>query len=252
MASKQPSETTAAEAAYAKAAEAVTAPALAPVAEAAKVEAKAEAAPEAIKPAAKKAEKKPVARKAAKPARPVKAAAKPVANKKTTSVAAPVTVKARKTISKDKTMTAKKTNTNTDFAQGFQTVVADAQAKAKEAFDKGSAQFSEAGQFAKGNVEALVESGKILAAGLQQIASGATAEAKTAFETMTADVKELSTAKTPADFLRLHSDIMRRNFDAMVAYGSKNSETMMKLASDSLAPISTRVNLAVEKVRKAA
>ena len=42
-----------------------------------------------------------------------------------------------------------------EFTEGFQKVAADAQDKAKKAFEKGSALFGEYGEFAKGNLEAL-------------------------------------------------------------------------------------------------
>ena len=41
-------------------------------------------------------------------------------------------------------------------------------------------------------------------------------------------------------------------FDAAVAASSKNSEAMLKLANEAFQPISTRVSLAVEKIKKAA
>jgi hypothetical protein len=45
---------------------------------------------------------------------------------------------------------------------------------------------------------------------------------------------------------------MRRNFDALVATSSKNTEAVIKLANDSFAPLSGRVNLAAEKLAKVA
>jgi phasin family protein len=135
------------------------------------------------------------------------------------------------------------------FGSNFQDVIAEAQGKAKEAFDKSSTVLGDAGEFARGNAEALVESGKILASGLQDMGSSLAAEGRSAFETMTADLKELAAAKTPADFLRIQSELVRKSFDGAVAYGSKNSEAVLKLASEAFAPISGRVSLAVEKAR---
>ena len=135
---------------------------------------------------------------------------------------------------------------------GFQDVIAEAQDKAKEAFEKSSTMFSEAGEFARGNAEAIVESSKLLASGLQDLGSSFAAEGRSAFETMTADLKELAAAKTPADFLKIQSELIRKSFDGAVAYGSKNSEAVLKLATDAFAPISGRVSLAVEKARTTA
>lgn len=181
---------------------------------------------------------------------------KPAAKKRVATKAKPAAVKAAKpakapTISqlKDKIMATKKTP---DFTEGFKTVVAEAQTKAQEAFEKSSAAFGEAGEFAKGNVEALVESTRILGTGLKDMGEEFVQEAKSAYETLTADARELAAVKSPVDFFKLQAEIMRRSFDAAVAQGSKNTEAMMKLANDSFAPISGRISLAVEKVKKAA
>jgi len=134
----------------------------------------------------------------------------------------------------------------------FQDAVTEAQAKAKAAFEKSSGLFGELGDFTKGNVEAVVESGKILAEGLQGIGSELVAEGRTSFATMTGDIKELAAVKSPTDFFKLQGDILRKNFDTAVAYGSKNSETFLKLFSDVAAPISGRVSVAMEKARHVA
>lgn len=150
---------------------------------------------------------------------------------------------------KDTIMTTTKT---TDFTAMFSGVVTEAQEMAKAALEKSTAAIGEYGDFAKGNVEAVVESGKIMAAGVKDLGETLVADGESAFETMTADAKELAAVKSPADFFKLQGDLMRRNFDAAVAYGSKQSEAMLKLASDSVAPISGRVSIAVVKIKKAA
>lgn len=246
----------AAEKAYAAAAEAVAESKPAePVVEAKPAKApKAKVAPAAKKaPAAKAAApaKKVVAAKPKKPAKPQpkKAATKPAA-KKIVKPAAKVAVKLP-TLTKLKDTIMAKTTTE-DFTAKVKETVADMQERAKAAYDKGTALFGEANEFTKGNVEALVESGKILAAGLQEMGKGYVAEGKTAFETVQADVKELAAIKSPADFFKLQGEILRRNFDAAMASGSKHSEAAVKLANDAFAPISTRVSLAIEKVKQAA
>lgn len=187
-------------------------------------------------PAAKIIAKKPAAKKVAakKISKPIKAAAK----------LAPASFK--------DTIMAKTQNLTEDFTAKIQDAVADAQDRAKAVFEKGNEFASEYGEFAKGNVEALVKSTKILAAGLQDMGKGYVAEGKSAIETMTADVKELAAVKSPADFFKLQGELLRRNFDAAVAAGSKNSEKVVKLANEAFAPIQGRVSLAIEKVKKAA
>lgn len=241
----------AAEKAYAAAA------AAAPVKAEAKAEVKAEpakaVAAKKAAPAAKKAPAKAAAKKT--PAKPV-AAKKAAAPKKAPikQAAAPKAAKPAATPAlsfKDTIMTKTKT-TAEDFTAKVQETVAEAQERAKAAFEKSQALFGDAGEFTKGNVEALVESGKVLAAGMQDLGKDYVAEAKTAFETVQADIKDLAAVKTPADFFKLQGEILRRNFDAAVASGSKHSEKVVKVAGEAFAPIQNRVSLAIEKVKQAA
>lgn len=139
-----------------------------------------------------------------------------------------------------------------DFAAPFQTAFSDLQEKAKAAYEKGQSALGDYSEFTKGNVEALVESGKILAAGLQELTSAYVSEGRSTFETLTAEVKELAAAKSPTDFLKLQNDIAKKHFDGAVAAASKHSEALVKLANEAAQPISNRVTLAVEKVKTAA
>jgi phasin family protein len=150
---------------------------------------------------------------------------------------------------KEKIMATAKTP---DFTKPVTDVVAEIQTKAKAAYEKGTETFAEATEFAKGNVEALVESGKIYAAGVQDLGKGYVEEAKSAYETLTADLKEIAAIKSPTELFQLQGKIARRNFDALVATSSKNTEAFVKLANESFAPISGRVNLAAEKLAKVA
>ena len=243
----------AAEKAYAAAAETVkSAPIAAPalIVTPAPIAAKAVAAPKAA-PAKKAA---PAIKKVAavKKAAPKKITAKKIIKAKAASKKA-ISVIKLPTISKikDKFMATTKTQTE-DFAARIKDSVADAQERAKVAYEKSTVMFGDVTEFSKGNVEALVESTKILAAGLQDMGKTYVAESKTALEALTADVKELAAVKSPTDFFKLQGEILRRSFDAAVATGSKNSETLVKLAGDAFAPLSTRVSLAIEKVKQAA
>lgn len=215
-----------------------------------KAKAPAKAAPakpvKAVKPLV--TAKKAVARKPAAPKLPVavkKAAPKqaaPTAPKfKTTTTSKPAF--------KEPSMTTKTTK---DYTATIKTAAAEVQAKAKLALAKGSEVLGEVGEFAKGNVEALKTSGKILGTGLQDLGKTYVAEGKSAYATVTGDVKELKAVKTPTDFVRLQTSILRRNFDHAFDFGGKNSEAVIKLATEAFAPISARASLAVAKVKKAA
>lgn len=212
-----------------------------------------EAVPKAAVKAAKpvKAVKKASAKVAkSKPARkkPVKKTSKPVAA--AAKVATPAS-KPKPSITelKDKIMATAK---STDFSKTVTDAVSEFQRRAKEAYDKSAEMSVEATEFAKGNVEALVESGKILAAGVQDLGKTYADDAKSAYETVTADFKEFAAVKSPTEFFQLQTKLLRRNFETLVAYSSKNTEAVVKLANESIAPISSRVNVAAEKLAKAA
>ncbi|MBV1690563.1 TIGR01841 family phasin [Novosphingobium sp. G106] len=139
-----------------------------------------------------------------------------------------------------------------DVTASIKDTVNGAQEKAKEAFAKTTAAATEATEFAKGNVEAFVESGKILASGLQELGNKFVADSKSAFETATTDVKALSAVKSPTEFFKFQTDLLRRNFDTAVAYSTKTGEAMVKLSGDVIKPLSGRVSLALDKVKAAA
>ena len=140
----------------------------------------------------------------------------------------------------------------TEITEKFQTAMKDATDKAKAAFEKSQASLGEMGAFTKGNMEAMVESTKIFAAGLQALSKGYMTESKSAFETLTAEMKELAAVKSPTELMEKQSALLRKQFDAAVAVTSKNSEAMLKLANEAFQPISSRVSIAVEKIKHAA
>lgn len=140
----------------------------------------------------------------------------------------------------------------TEMTETIQTAMKEAAEKAKAALEKSQAALGDMGAFTKGNVEAVVESSKILATGLQEMTKSYAAETKTVVETMQAEIKELAAVKSPAEFFEKQNAMMRKQFDAAMAATSKNSEAMLKLASEAFQPISNRVSLAVEKIKQAA
>lgn len=234
------------------------------------VEADAPKAKAAAKPAAKKAparKKAPAKKVAAKPAAP-KAAPKPAAKapvKKATAkkpaakkpapkpakpqAAAPKKPTATVTQLKEKIMATAKT---TDFTKTATDMAAEMQDKMKAAYEKSGEFAGEMGEFAKGNVEAVVESGKIFFSGVQDMSKSDLEATKSAMSTVTEDVKKMAAAKSPTELMNMQSELMRRNFDALIAFGSSRTENLVKLYNDAFAPISTRVSVAAEKVSKAA
>lgn len=242
----------AAEKAYAEAAakvvEAPKATGKAPVVKAAAKK----AAPAKKVAAAKKVAVKKVAAKQAAPKKaaaakkpaPAKAAA-PVA-KAAAVLATPVT-----TITKLKD-TIMATAKNTDFTATAKTVAADVQTRVKGAYAKTAEVAAEVTEFNKANVDAVVESGKIFFAGAQELVKDNVETGKTVIETVTADAKKLMEVKSPTELMQMQGELARRNFDAIVSFGSKRTEAWVKLYNEAFAPISNRVSIATEKLTKAA
>ncbi|MCK0098620.1 phasin family protein [Qipengyuania sp. S6317L1] len=207
-------------------------------------------------PAARKTAAKPAAKKiAAKKTAVKKAPAKKQVAKKTPAKAAAKTAASTNPVSKLKDTimaTAEKNDFTADLTSKAKELAADAQTRVKGAYGKASELASEAGEFNKANVEAVVESGKIFFAGAQEIVKSDVETGKAVIETVTADAKKVASVKSPTDLFELQGEITRRNFDAAVAFGSKRTEALVKLYNDAFAPISNRVSVATERAQKAA
>lgn len=193
---------------------------------------------------------KPVQKKAAKPAvkkvAPKKAAAKTIAPK---TKAAPKPVAAATKGLKTMNDTVKK------FAEDAKTraeaLTADFNEKAKDAFAKSSKLAEEAVEFNKANIEALVESGKIAAKGIETLGQEGVTFARKSFEDTTAALKGYTAVKSPTEFFKLYAENSKKAFDAAVAQTSKTSELVVKLTNDSFAPISNRVSVISSKMKAA-
>ena len=133
-----------------------------------------------------------------------------------------------------------------------QSLTADVQGKAKAAYAKGSAVAGEIGTMTKGNVDAVVASGKILGAGLKELGEESVAEGKTAASTFMEDFKALAAVKSPKAFFDLQFKLAKRNVETTLALTSKNGKALGKLATEAAAPISIQVKANVAKLRAAA
>lgn len=205
-------------------------------------------APAADKTPTVKAKAAPVQKKAAKPAAK-KAAVKKAAAKTSAPKAAPKPAAAVTKGFKTMNDTVKK------FAEDAKTraeaLTADFNAKAKDAMAKSSKLAEEAVEFNKANIEAVVESGKIAAKGLESLGQEGVAFARKSFEDTTAALKGYTAVKSPTEFFKLYAENSKKAFDAAVAQTSKTSELFVKLTNDSFAPISNRVSVITSKMKAA-
>lgn len=221
-------------------------------------------APPARKPAVAKAA---VAGAKAPAAAPVAAAitvdapkAKPVVTETPapTVKAAPPKAAAQKTIMPPPAIEGTKTmtdfiETGKKFAEDakakFETAYADFNSKAKVGVEKSTKAIEELSDLTKGNVEALVESGKIAAKGMETMGQDAVEYGRKSFEKATASIKSFSTVKTPTEFFQLHSQLLSSSFDEFTKEAAKSSEALIKLASEVAQPLTARVTVVTDKVK---
>ncbi|MGC6400736.1 phasin family protein [Sphingomonas sp. FW199] len=209
----------------------------------------------AVAEAAPKAEPAPAIVAAVQPVEPAKPAAKVVeavskAVDTIAKAAAPVKPALKRTAAKKDTDIM--TTTFETVTEKSQAMFAEMNERAKAAMEKNAKLVEEMNDLAKGNVEAVVESGKIAVKGMETLGQEAVELSRKHFEQATATMKSLASAKSPTEFAKIQSDYFRSLFDTVVAETSKQTEAMLKLAGDAAQPISNRVAVAADKMKIAA
>jgi phasin family protein len=129
---------------------------------------------------------------------------------------------------------------------------ADTQAKVKQGMEKAMRTAEELVAFGQGNVEAMVRSSQIWAAGLQDISKLIAANAQASFDETMSTFKALSSAKSLKDAFELQASLARTTIEKTLAESGKLTDVSMKLTEQTLAPLTARVSLAVEKFTKVA
>jgi phasin family protein len=125
-------------------------------------------------------------------------------------------------------------------------------AQGQAAMEKGKQGLEDYAAFQKGNVEALVESGRIAAKGLETLGQDAAAFAKKSYDHTSETLKAMAAVKSPTELMKLQADYVRASFDALVAQTSRTTEAQLKLAGEIAQPLQNRFALAAEKLKVAA
>jgi phasin family protein len=136
------------------------------------------------------------------------------------------------------------------IAPAVEKATAEMTAKVKDLMEKNMKSMTEMTEFAKGNVEALVESAKAAAAGAETLTAHFVETSKKSVEEAQAAFKTMTAAKTPNELMAAQNEFAKAQFDKAVANMSHFSETWMKLAGDVVQPISSRMAVAAETVKK--
>lgn len=132
------------------------------------------------------------------------------------------------------------------FSAGFE----QSQAKLKEGMEKARKTAEDMVAFGQGNIEALTKSNQIWAAGVKELSQLATASMKASVEETVGVLKSLGGVKSLKEAIDLQSGFARNTLEKTVAETSRLTEASIKLTEEALAPLATRVNLAVEKFTK--
>ena len=135
-------------------------------------------------------------------------------------------------------------------ADKFQDLFAGAGERGQQLVERSQKVAGDMVELTRGNVEALVETGKIAAAGAQTLGQEALARTRENLEQTTQQVRSLSQAGSPTEFFQLQGEIARTQFDRMVAESSRFAESMVKLAGEAFQPLSTRAALNAEKINE--
>ena len=134
-------------------------------------------------------------------------------------------------------------------ADKVQSMFGDVNERAKSAVEKTSKMAEELTELTKGNVEAIVASGRVAAKGAEAMTQEVAEFSKKSFESATGAMKSFAAVKSPTELFQLQSEFARSQFDSMVAEASKVSESMLKLMGEMVQPLSTRYAVAAEKLK---
>lgn len=194
-------------------------------------------------------------------ARRVKTERKPRARKAATEAHTPKVAKAASfqpapaapQIAKDPIMNFDATNWMNNFnavpgADKLQSMFAGAGERSQQLVERSQQTAGELVELTRANVEAIVESGRIAASGVQTLGQDAVARTREGLEQTAAQVKSLTQTQSPTEFLQLQGEIARTQFDRMVAESSRFAESMVKLAGEAFQPLSNRAALNAEKL----
>jgi phasin family protein len=101
--------------------------------------------------------------------------------------------------------------------------------------------------FSQGNFEAMMKAGQIWAAGMQDLQKTFAATAQAQVEAAMGTMKALSGVKSLKEAMDLQASLARASLETAVSESGKLTDASMKLAEQTMAPITARVTLAVEK-----
>ena len=139
-----------------------------------------------------------------------------------------------------------------DSVSGAVAGIEKTQAEVKANMDKAIKTAEEFVSFGQGNMEAMIKSSQIWAAGIQDLSKSFAATAQAQMDQTVATWKALAGVKSLKEAVELQTNLARASVEAAMTETGKLTDASMKLAEQTFAPITARVTLAVEKFGRAA
>ena len=121
-----------------------------------------------------------------------------------------------------------------------------AQVKMKESVERAMKTAEQVAHFSQGNVEAIMKSSQIWATGFQDLSKLMAEHAKASYEESVAAFKAITSVKSVKEAVDMQTTYTRTAIEKAVAESGKLTEHSLKLAEQAFAPLTARVNVAVE------
>ncbi len=131
-------------------------------------------------------------------------------------------------------------------ASGLTVSLEQAQFKFKQGVSRAMTTAEQIAHFHQGNLEAMVKSGQIWATGLQDMSKHMASQAQTTMEETLSTFRAMTGVKSLKEAIDLQTNFARSSMEKALSESTKLTETGLKLAEQATAPITARVNAAVE------
>ncbi|TCD06788.1 phasin family protein [Erythrobacteraceae bacterium CFH 75059] len=140
-------------------------------------------------------------------------------------------------------------NTGMDALSGL---TGDMQNRMHAFYERSTTTLSDMAELGRGNVEAVVEAGRVWTSGLQELGRSALEDSRGLYEGLSEDMRRMAAVKSPTELMQLQGELARRNMDGFIAHASRSTETMLKLINDAFTPVSNRMSVTIETLTKKA
>lgn len=125
------------------------------------------------------------------------------------------------------------------------------QARVREGMDKAMKTAEELMSFGQGNLEAVVKSGQIWAAGVQDLSRQFAASAQASLDETMSSFRALAGVRSLKEAFEIQASLTRSAVEKAVTESSRLADASFKLAEQAMAPLTARVSVAVETFAKA-